>query len=392
MSKLLKAIICVVLVGLAVVTFKVLIATAPKAEKKRPPKMAPLVETTPLKSANQIVQLKLTGTVTPAQMIKLQSRISGEIISRSPSFIDGGFVKKGEQILTIDPVDYELALADARFKLENARFAYKLELGRQEVAQHEWELLKSEDATVLEQELALRKPHLAARKAELEAAEASLKKAEINLERTRLSAPFNAMVLKRHVNIGSQASLQTELAELVGTDVYWVQVSISVDRLNWVTIPGSAVNVISSSGAVRAGKVIKLMGNLEEKGRMARLLVEVVDPLCIQPENVDKKPLLLGEYVRVIIDGRELENIYSIPRSSLRENSEIWIASEEDKLDVRQVEVLWRDSEQVIIRDGLKDGDQLITSDINIPIHGMDVNTGQKKDGKTPQNKPVASK
>ncbi|MEE9367918.1 MAG: efflux RND transporter periplasmic adaptor subunit [Pontiella sp.] len=379
MSKILKATISILLVILALAVAKVLVNSAPTAKRKKPPKMAPLVETVPLKSATEIVQLKLTGTVTPAQSIKLQSRVSGEIISRSPNFIDGGFLNKGKEILTIDPIDYELALADAEYKLENARFAYMQELGRQDVAKREWELLKSADATELEKKLSLRKPHLKAQKAELKAAEASLKKAEINLERTKLRAPFNALVLKRNVHIGSQASLQTELAELVGTDAYWIMVSIAVDRLSWVTVPGSPVEIVSTSGAVRQGKVIKLMGSLEEKGRMARLLVEVNDPLCILPENADKKPLLLGEYVRVTIDGRELKKVFTIPRSALRENSELWIATQEEQLAVRKIEVLWRDSEQVILRDGLTDGDLLIISDINIPIHGMDVNTGKKE-------------
>lgn len=391
MPKTVKAIISVLLVVIAGVVAKVLVATAPQAERKKPPKMAPLVDTVPLKSETKAVQINLTGTVTPAQSIKLQSRVGGEIISRSPNFIDGGYLNKGELVLNIDPVDYELALADAQFKLENSRFAYKQELGRQEVAKREWELLKSDDATELEQELALRKPHLAAQKAELQAAEASHKKAEIDLERTKIHSPFNALVLKRNVHIGSQASLQTELAELVGTDAYWIQVSISVDRLSWVSVPGSNVQITSASGAKREGKVIKLMGNLEEKGRMARLLVEVEDPLCLKPENADKKPLLLGEYVRVVIEGRELSDAFTIPRSSLRENSQIWIATKDHKLDIRTIEVLWRDSEKVILRDGLNDGDLLITSDINIPINGMDVNTGQKKKANPPkQQNPEA--
>lgn len=380
MPKIIKAIICILLIAGGLLIAKFLISSAPKAEKKMPPKMAQLVETKPLAAADVVIRLQLTGTVAPAEMIKLQSRVSGEIIAMSPDFIDGGKIKKGEQILTIDPVDYELALVDAESKLETARFSYTLELGRQEVAKHEWELLKSEDASDLEIELALRKPQLAADQAALKAAEAALRRAEVNLSRTKLSAPFNAVVLNRNVHIGSQASLQAELAELAGTDAYWVKVSIPVDRLSWVTIPGSAVRIVSTSGTVRNGRVIRLLGDLEEQGRMARLLVEVQDPLCIHPENADKKPLLLGEFVKVGIDGTELKKVFAIPRNSLREGSVVWIVTPDNKLDIRNVEVLWRDAKQVIIRDGLSNGEQLITSDINIPMMGMDVNTGRQSE------------
>ena len=334
MRKLIIAIVCIILIVVAVVGAISFIKTAPKAERKSPPKVAPLVETQHLKAADQTVVIRLTGTVTPSEDIVLRARVSGEIVEMSPDFIDGGRLDKGSVAVWIDPVDYELALSDAEATLEKARFDYKLELGRQGVAKREWELLKTSDASELEKELALRFPHLAASKAALEAAESSLEKARLNLARTQVRIPFDSVVLERRVNIGSQASPQDALARLAGTDAYWVLVSIPVDRLGWVDIPGSTARVISNSGAVREGTVIKLLADLEEKGRMARLLVEIADPLCIRPENAGKKPLLIGEYVRVEISGRHLKQVYSIPRYALREDSSIWIASN-DRLDIR---------------------------------------------------------
>lgn len=385
MRKIIIAVISIILVTAAALIALVLIITGPRAERITPPKSAPLVDTLPLKAADQAVQLHLTGTVTPAESIRLQARVTGEVVYLAPGFIDGGLIPAGEPILKIDAVDYELALADAQNRLESARFAYKQELGRQEVAKREWELLKTDDATELEKELALRKPHLAADEAALTAAEAALKKAEINLERTVLTAPFNALVLSRNVNIGSQATVQTDLAELVGTDAYWVMVSIPVDRLPWVTVPGSPARVASPSGAVRDGEVVKLLGSLEEKGRMARLLIEVKDPLCLQPENRNQKPLLLNEFVRVVIDGRTLKQVYAVPRSALRENSTVWMVSSDGTLDIRTADVLWRDADQVLIRDGFHDGERLIVSGISTPMDGMDV-TPNEADGPPEQS------
>ena len=133
----------------------------------------------------------------------------------------------------------------------------------------------------------------------------------------------------------------------------------------------------AGSGAEREGRVIKLLGDLEEKGRMARILVEVKDPLCLQPENKAGKPLLLGEYVQAEIDGSELTGVYSIPRKAMRENKQIWIA-DRGKLDIREVEVLWRDAQRALIRDGIANGEALIVTDLTTPIHGMDVNNGMK--------------
>jgi 3-oxoacid CoA-transferase subunit A len=48
------------------------------------------------------------------------------------------------------------------------------------------------------------------------------------------------MVLQRQVDLGQLVGPGTPLATLVGTDQFWVQVSIPVDRLGWIAIPGVA--------------------------------------------------------------------------------------------------------------------------------------------------------
>lgn len=376
MRKPLIAVACIALIAIAVMGAVILVKTAPEAERKRPPKQAIPVETVTLEKSDHTVVLHLAGTVVPASEVVLRARISGEVIETHPDFIEGGILSEGETVLQIDPIDYELALADAESNLQQAQALYKLELGRQDVAQREWELLKTADASEQEMELALRAPQLAASEAALKAAEAALERAQLNLERTRITAPGNSIVLERNAETGSQVlAMQDRLAVLAGTDAYWVQVSIPIDRIDWVEIPGSKVELVSNSGATRTGKVIKLLSDLEERGRMARLLVEVEDPLCLQPEHNGLKPLLLEEYVRAEISGRVVENAFRIPRNALHENNRVWIAKD-GKLDFRPVEVVWRDDQHVIIRNGMDDGELLIVSDIASPISGMDVNPG----------------
>lgn len=374
LNKPVAAIVSVILITGAISVAVILVVTKPKAEKVPPPKRAELVQVQPLERSDETVVLELTGTVTPARYVKLRAQVSGEVIRMAPGFIDGGLLTERESMLTIDPIDYELALAQAQSALEKARFDYKIELGRQDVAKREWELLKPEgDVSELEKELALRSPHLTASKAALQAAEANLAKAELNLERTRIEAPFNAVVISRNVNIGSQASQQDVLAELAGTDAYWITVSVPVDRIPWITIPGSRALIYSTGNSVREGTVIRLLGDLEEKGRMARVLIEVKDPLALQPENSGRKPLLIGEYVRADIEGKVLNEVFSIPRSALRENSQVWLATGTNTLAIRSVDVVWRDADRVIVSNNLTAGETLIISDITAPIPGMDV-------------------
>jgi multidrug efflux pump subunit AcrA (membrane-fusion protein) len=163
----------------------------------------------------------------------------------------------------------------------------------------------------------------------------------------------------------------------VGTDAYWIEVSIPVDRLAWITIPrqtddvGAPARVRNQNGYVVSGRVIRLLSDLESEGRMARLLVEVQNPFGHDPGEAPHPPLILGEYVRVDIQGRVLDDVFRIPRTALRDNARIWLANENGTLEIRSVEPLWRDAEYVLLREGFAVGDRLITSDLTAAVDGM---------------------
>jgi RND family efflux transporter MFP subunit len=354
--------------------------TSPKARKRQPVRIIPIVQAEKVYPTNQQITVPAMGTVIPARETILKSRVSGEVVSIHPDFMEGGFIKKGEVVVQIDPEDHELIVAQKKSAVVNAEYALKLELGHQEVAKHEWNLLKSDEpASPNELELALRKPHLEKVEADLTAARAELEQANLNLSRTTVRSPYNSIVRKKYVDIGSQVSGQEQLAEIIGTDEYWIQVSIPVERLKWIYIPrdasdeGSPVRIRFRNGHERSGRVIKLLGDLETEGRMARVMVSVPDPLCLKAPDMEQPPLLIGEYVRVEIKGREIETLYRIPHGTLHDGSKIWVAGNSDKLEIRQAEVIWRDTDFVLIRDGLNPGDRLIVSDLAVPVDGMPV-------------------
>ena len=353
--------------------------TRPRAERGAKPPMTALVHVQPVQRQTETVVLHGQGTVVPAREITLKSRVAGEIIAVSDGFVDGGVVTAGAEIARIDPVDYELAVARAEAMVASAEFEAQLEQGQRQVAEREWELMGAGDtATDRERALALREPHRKRVEASLKAAQADMKQSQLNLERTSVRAPFNGLILSRHAELGARVSTQDPLATLVGTDEYWVRVSIPADRLEWLSLPSGNAPAAAkahitptSGGATREGRVIRLLGDLEARGRMARLLVSVQDPMGLKGAGTDDVPLLLGSYVQVELEGRQLENIVKIPRDALRDNAFVWVVDARDALDIREVEVAWRGPETVLIKDGVSAGDRLVVSDIAAPIEGM---------------------
>ena len=368
--------------GLAVASY--VYSTAPEAKRKRPPEKAPLVLVEGMvKSARQVI-VPAMGTVVPAREIALKAQVSGTVKKMSPEFAVGGVFTEDAEIIAVNSKDYELAVVQKESQVADARYALKLEMGNQDVAKREWEILNgSRPANDSDAELALRKPHLEKARADLAAAKAQLEQARLNLARTKLKAPFNCIVMTKNVDLGSYVSNQAEIATLAGTDEYWVQAVIPVDRLKWVTIPrtrgdaGSHVRVVygaeGKSPAVREGGVIRLLADLEEEGRMARILISVKDPLDLHTPGSTQPPLLIGEYVRVEIEGPTLENVAPIPRSALRDGGKIWTVSDNGALDVRSVDIVWRDTDTVLVKNGIRNGERLVVSDLSAPVQGMKV-------------------
>jgi RND family efflux transporter MFP subunit len=377
---ILRIVISLVLILAGIGGARFLIATKPKVNKRPPSKMEPLVRTISLQPQNYTLNVPAMGTVIPAREISLEAQVAGEVIYMHPEFTEGGMLLRGSKILEINRKDYELAVQQKKRALSDAEYTLKLELGHQEVARKEWDLLYGDQKIdEVESELDLRKPHMEKVEVEIAAANAELEQANVNLNRTTLTAPFNVLVLSRHINLGSQVTPQEKLADLVGTETYWVQVSLPVEKLRWIKVPngqsdsGSPARIIYRKDYVLEGRVARLLPDLSKEGRMARLLLEVDDPLGLQEQDKKRPMLLIGEYVRVLIEGEELGNVYLIPRPALRNGNEVWLVDDESRLAIHNVKTIWRDEEVVVVQDGFKPGERLVVSGLAVPVAGMAV-------------------
>jgi RND family efflux transporter MFP subunit len=349
------------------------------------------VEVTEIVHTTEDVVVTAQGTVTAAQQVQVRPEVAGRIVKLSRSLGPGGRFAAGETIAIIDERDYRVQLTAQQETVARARLALRQEQARKVVAEEEWELLEASiPADESNRDLALRLPQIEQAEAAITAAEGALAKAELDLERCTITAPFNAVVLREQVDLGQLANPQTEVATLVGTDAYWIQVSLPLEHLKWIEIPGrggkrgSTATVIHSAGSVeisRAGRVERLLGDVDPGGRMARLLIVIDDPLNLKRRHQGPDlPLLIGSYVTVEIHGRTIDNAIVIPRRALREvHSEgangarqgLWILDGDDRLATHEAEVIWRTEDTVIVSNGFADGERLITSTISTPIEGM---------------------
>lgn len=365
--------------GAAVTVF--LIKTRAKAQKSDPERAIPLVEVIPAELMSHRVTVAAMGTVLPARKVIIQPQVSGQVIEHSPNLVPGGRFATGDIVSRIDPRDYELAIIQQKASVERARFELKVEEGRQQVARREWHIMEKSSSMTTNQDLALRKPHLEAARASLASADSRLKQAEINLDRTTIKAPFNSFVQEESIEVGQLVSPQSRIATLVGTDQFWVQVSLPVNQLTWINIPlddessASPATILHRMGAGkenrRKGKVLRLLGDLDPVGRMARVLIAVDDPLGINDnDEPGALPLLVGAYVEVKIDGKELRDVFAVPRLALHDLNRVWIMNSDDLLEFRDVAIIRRSEDTIFVTGGLQQGERIITSQLPSPVPG----------------------
>lgn len=331
-----------------------------------------------------------TGIVAAAQQVVVTPEVAGKLREVSDKLAPGGRFVKGELLARIDSSNYVAGLRSAERQLEQARLDLSLEQGRGEVAAREWAMLAPSDKAGRDAKLALRTPQLSVAKAAVKAAEAQLSMARMDVGRTRLTAPFNAVVVSENVDIGQVVGAGTQVATLVGTDRARVTVSMPVDQLSVIEAPGvlradgslpirgSAATVTQTltdgSQIVRQGDVLGVSGQLDPQTRTAQVTVAIPHTTA-----AGGLPLLPGAFVSVAIHGSGWEDAFRLPRTALSNGDTVWVVDEESTLQRREVSVAWSLPNSVVLSAGLDAGDRVVVSAMSNPLVGQRV-TAQAHD------------
>lgn len=367
----------VLLVGGAVTALVFL--TEPEAERSGAVReTAMLVNVTDVTRGTYSPRIRVTGTVRPSQDVILSPRVGGQIIRRSGFFTPGGYVEAGDTLLQIDPADYQNTLQQRQSDLSEAVSELDIEQGRQDVARQDYQLL-ADTLSAGDESLVLREPQLQSVRARVEAARAAVKQAELDLQRTTITAPFDAHILSRNVNVGSQVAPGDNLGRLVGMDTYWVEVTVPLSKLRRLDIPrtgeaeGPPVRIRNRTaweeGEYRQGQVYRLVGEVEGQTRMARILVAVPDPHGYQRDGTEVPAMIIGSFVEAVIEAEPISNVLRLNRDYVRQNDTVWVM-EEGRLRIRDVDIVFRDATYAYISDGLNEGARVVTTNLSTVTDG----------------------
>jgi membrane fusion protein, multidrug efflux system len=313
-----------------------------------------------------LAPFEYTGRTAGSREVEVRARVTGILLKRN--FTEGGPVKQGQSLYTIDPVPFQAALARAEAEVAGA--SARLDQARRNAAR--LRPLLAEKA-VSQKELDDAQSAEQIGEADLKSAHARLTEARLNLEYTRVASPV------RGIAGGSQRSEGTLvsgpdvlLATVTQVDPIWVNFGIPDDerlRLRRETEAGRlllpkdgrfevVVRLADGSVYTRTGRLafsdIRISGQTGTSEARAEL------------PNPDGR-LRPGEFVRVTLSGATRPQAVLVPQRAVLEGPQgkfVYVVDEKSTAQARPVEVgEWAGSDWIII-GGLKAGERVIVDGV----------------------------
>ncbi|MEZ0232810.1 MAG: efflux RND transporter periplasmic adaptor subunit [Methylophilaceae bacterium] len=347
-----KAILSVLITGLVLVGC----GKADPNAGKMPPMPVSVIEVQP---STVPISAEAVAQTEGAKEVEIRPRVGGILLKRL--YEEGTSVKAGQAMFLIDPVPYEIALAQARASLaqqkakvaqtEREEARLKNLLATQSVSQREF------DNSLSDNDVA---------KAALLQYEASVREAELNLSYTTVTAPVSGISGRFQFSEGALVSANTSLlTTVVQLSPIWVRFSFSDSELAKL---GGHLN---DQNVTQVQLVLPDGSEYAQKGKINFAASQIDPTLGTQQlratfENADKR-LLPGQFVRARITTGSHDGVFLVPQaavSSAAQSKFVYVVNDKNEATVRPViPGDWVGTNWIIL-DGLQAGDKVIVDNI----------------------------
>ena len=275
--------------------------------------------------------------------LSLKAQVKGEITDMSEQFATGNVVKKGQVLAQIDNTEYLQAVASAKATLADAKLALQEEQDLGNQAKREWQ--RSGVTQAPSSPLVFRTLQLEAAQATADNAQYALQTAQRDEKNTHISAPFDAVILSRDVDLGTYVSIGDTLATLNSTDK--VEISVPLSLSQWQNLASDKSGEVILSDVTTQnqwqGYIARFEQHLDDSSRQRSVVVALDKPF------EQATPLLPGTFLAVQIAGKALNNVIKLPASAVSQEGLIWYVNEQNTLMSIQAQKLFERGDYVYI-------------------------------------------
>ena len=354
------------------------------------------------------------GEVKPARVWAAVAQVAGRIVETHPQLRDGEILPAGTLLLRVDPVDYELKLAQARAELaeldvqeQNTRASLDLDQRNLRLAQRERERVAdlaakgtASQSEVDDAERAVINARTAVQNTENTLAllptrrrllEARMAQAERDLANTVLRAPFDLRVADLAVEQDQYVGIGQTLFRGDSTDRVEIVAQVAMGSLRRLfagqqqrvpTLAEMQTGLAEFTGfrplvrmdlggivAEWPAEFVRFSDEIDPLTRALGVVVAVDRPLdLVIPGR--RPPLSKGMFVQVLIRGRVQPDRLVVPRAALRAG-QVHLVGPQDRLQISPVSVAFTQGPLAVIDSGIAPGDRVVLSDLVPAVEGM---------------------
>ncbi|MEN9757947.1 MAG: hypothetical protein RL755_2134, partial [Pseudomonadota bacterium] len=281
------------------------------------------------------------GVAKARESLEITAEVAGKITALHSDFVAGGFFEKDDLLVQFDTNDYDLAIAQAKAQLFEAKRLLATEEAQAQQAQTEWKTLGSGEPTLL----AMHQPQLAEARAKLSAAEVNLQRADIQRRRCELKAPFSGRFYSKSASLGQTMRIGDKLARIYSTQTTEIRLPIDLNQMAYIDLPtkriayrdGINVNIHTDLAGKKQqwlGKIIRTEGIIDENTGAIYAIAEVNFPYQTKP------PLYDGLFVSADIEGKTLHHVFALPSRAVNASNHVFVIDANSTLHTREVNVI----------------------------------------------------
>ena len=386
----------------------------PQAEIGEPSQSVRVVEAM---SVDLVPEAKGYGEVKPGKVWAAVAQVAGRVIDTYPHLRDGEIVPAGTLLFRIDPVDYELKLAQAEAELaeldvqeQNAKASLAIDQSNLRLGQREKERISklskmgtasqsdvdNAERTLLNARTAVQNTAniLALLPTQRRLLEAKVSQAERDLANTEVSAPFNLRIAElavekdQYVSVGqtlfngdaierveivAQVAISSLRNLFAGSQQPVPAISDLQNQLQDFTGFRPLVRMdMGKEMAEWEASFIRFSDQVDPQTRTIGVVISVDDPFKKAIPG-KRPPLSKGMFVQVVIRGHTQSDRMVLPRSAIRAGK-VYVVGNEQRLQIRPVSILFNQGPLSVIVDGIESGDQIVVSDPIPAVEGMLLN------------------
>jgi multidrug efflux system membrane fusion protein len=311
------------------------------------------------RTASVPVTLGVIGNVQAYSAVAVRSQVDGQI--REVHFREGQAVKKGDLLFTLDPRPYEAALRQAEANL--AKDTALLDKARTDLARLE-SLVAKDFTSRANYDTA--KANVAALEATIKADEAMVEQARLKLEYTRISAPIDGRVGSILVNAGNLVRANDNAAGstlVVLNQIRPIYVQFSVPESHI-----SAIRARMAEGRIAVKAQVPQEDRVPAEGTLTFInnAVDTATGTILLKATFanDDDRLVPGQFVNVTVELAVIAEAVIVPPAAVQVGQRgyyIYVVKADSTVELRLVRTGIRTEHAIVIEDGLKPGERVVT-------------------------------